>query len=203
VHATRRSRLTARRWDRSCSTGPSQHSHPCRQRRRHIHDTLTRRDELLAKQIAETACRLDRPGSLFEPCRPTQQLVDLTSRRPHRHRRDLDLVAIDRNSRVRPLVRIDTDHHRHEHLPIAVRGRPGRALLIRNARTAAPLSNHAPARTSAGQHLDRKPVDAHRRQAVREPDPPRPPTLRATPQRHHELNQADMGVTAFRVVGVR
>jgi hypothetical protein len=42
--------------------------------------------------------------------------------------------------------------------PIELRGRPGRALLIRNARTAAPLSNHAPARTSMGQHLVRKPV---------------------------------------------
>src|SRR5690349_4403709 len=37
-----------------------------------------------------------------------------------------------------------------------------------------------PGEISAGQHLARKPDGKHRRQAVREPDPPRPPTLRNT-----------------------
>jgi hypothetical protein len=96
----------------------AQPSHSCRQRHRHIHDQFTRRDELLAQQIPEAARRLDRPGSLFEPCCPTQQLVDLTSSRTHHHRCQLDFVAINRDSSVRPLVRIDTDHHRREHLPI-------------------------------------------------------------------------------------
>jgi hypothetical protein len=45
---------------------------------------------------------------------PRQPLVNLTTRGPHRHRCQLNFVAIHRDSSVRPLVRIDTDHYRHD-----------------------------------------------------------------------------------------
>ena len=47
-----------------------------------------------------------------------------------------------------------------------------------------------PGTIPAGRKLDRKPVGSLRRQAVREPHPPGPPTLRNPQRQHHELNQA-------------
>ena len=52
----------------------SEQPHPSRQRRRHIHDVFTRRDELLRQQLAEPVRGLDRPGPLLTQRRgPRQQ----------------------------------------------------------------------------------------------------------------------------------
>src|SRR5439155_8791538 len=78
-------------------------------------------DELLRQQIADTARTLHRPRPVRETGRPTNKLIDLSGRRAHLDRGELHIVAINRDRSVRPLVRIDPDHHRHTlSLPIAV-----------------------------------------------------------------------------------
>ena len=86
--------------------------------------------------------------------------------------------CVDHHRRVRPLVRIDTDHHRHLCLPQSLTsGVTGWALLIPEDRARAPLSSHTPA-VPAGQHLDRKPV-GHSDGRQFENHPTGPTTLRA------------------------
>ena len=94
------------------AAGPD-HPHPSRQRRGHVQHPFTRTDELLCKQIADTAGALHRPRPRLEPGRPRQQLRDLRMRRAHLDRGELHIVAADRDRGVGPLVRIDTNHHRH------------------------------------------------------------------------------------------
>ena len=91
-----------------------QQPHPRRQRRRHIHDTLTRTDELLREQIAEPGRRLDRPPPLGEGLRPTQKQLELTLPRADVQLREFVFVVVDRARRVRQLVRIDPDDHCHD-----------------------------------------------------------------------------------------
>ena len=50
----------------------AEHPDPRRQRRRHVEDGLTRGDELLGQQVAETAGGLDRPRSRRRAARPTR-----------------------------------------------------------------------------------------------------------------------------------
>jgi len=94
------------------AAGPK-HPHPRRQRRGHVQHPFTGADELLRKQIADTAGAFHRPRTRLEPVRPRQQLRDLRLRRAHLDRGELHVVAVDRHRGVGPLVRIDTDHHRH------------------------------------------------------------------------------------------
>jgi hypothetical protein len=86
-----------------------------RQRGRHIEHPLADRDELLPQQIAKPVGRLDRPQVIVELRRPGDQLIRLHRRRPDLYAPELDLIVIDCHRRVRPLMRIDTDHHRHQH----------------------------------------------------------------------------------------
>ena len=98
-----------------------EHPHPSRQRCGHVQHAFTGGDELLRQQIADTARTLHRPRPVRETGRPTNKLIDLSGRRAHLDRGELHIVAINRDRSVRPLVRIDPDHHRHTlSLPIAV-----------------------------------------------------------------------------------
>ena len=94
-----------------------QHPNPRRQRRRHIQHPLTGTDELLREQIAQPTRRLDRPHTLFELDRPAEQLLELTRTRTNLNPTELQFAPVDRDRRVRSLVRIDTDHHTHLFLP--------------------------------------------------------------------------------------
>ena len=74
-------------------------------------------EELLGEQIAKPSRRLDRPHALAELGCPAEQLLELPRTRTHLNPRELLLALVDRDCRVRSLVRIDTDHHRHRRLP--------------------------------------------------------------------------------------
>jgi hypothetical protein len=90
-----------------------QHANPRRQRRRHVQHPLAGNDELLREEIAEPTGRLDRPHALFELDCPAEQLLELTRTRTNLNPAELLLAPVDRDRRVRSLVRIDTDHHTH------------------------------------------------------------------------------------------
>jgi hypothetical protein len=87
------------------------HSHPCRQRRRHVQDLLAGVEELLGQQIAEPTGGLDRPRALLEARRPLQQLIDLAARRSHLHLGEPRLVLVLWPPRCATLVGIHADHH--------------------------------------------------------------------------------------------
>jgi hypothetical protein len=125
-----------------------QHPHPRRKRRGHIQHPFAGGDQLLREQITNATSALHRPDTRVEALRPAEQLVDLTDRRAHLDRRKLHIVTIDRDRSVRPLMRIDTDHHRH---PVVLPDRRSRgprwALLIPEDRALAPFSSHTAARS--------------------------------------------------------
>jgi len=92
----------------------AQHAHSRRPNWGHIDHVLARRDELLGEEIAQSMGRLDRPRPLLEPVRPLAQTHGLG-----RTRSDTDLVedmfvAIDSDSGVGALVRVDPDGDGHE-----------------------------------------------------------------------------------------
>ena len=118
-------------------------------------------DSLRPRQVVDRADTRDRPRTRSPRSDPRtvspnqrQQLIDLASRCTHRHRRQLDLVAIDRDCGVRTLVRIDTDRHRHD---------TSRSPWTSKAGAGTPDSERSNCRTSfeprprapAGQHLVR------------------------------------------------
>ena len=90
-----------------------QQPRPRRQRSGDVEHAFARSDQLLGQQIPDATRRLDRPRPLDEHRCPAEQLLDLAARRPHLDRRQLNLGTIDRHRRVRPLMRVDTDHHHH------------------------------------------------------------------------------------------
>ena len=66
---------------------------------------------MLAQQLPEATGTLDRPGPLRPVRSPAQQDLHLLRGRAHANLPDALLTLIERVGRVRPLVRIDTDHH--------------------------------------------------------------------------------------------
>jgi len=86
---------------------------PCRQLRLHIEHPLTSGHQLLGEQVAETGGVFHRPRTLREPFRPPQQPLELLRPRPHSKLGQAALAGVDRDRRVRALVRVYTDHHRH------------------------------------------------------------------------------------------
>ena len=95
----------------------AEHPHPRHQRRGHVEHGLAGIDELLGQEIAEPAGGLDRPRAFPERLRPRQQLRRLLARRTHPRAVEFALAVVDRDRGVTRLVGIDTDDHRHEHLP--------------------------------------------------------------------------------------
>jgi len=94
--------------------GRAQQPDPRRQCRRNIHDVLAGAHQLLRQQLAQPAGRLDRPGPFeAEWCRPGQQPLGLASISHHLQLGDGLFVAVDRDSRMCRLVRVDPDDHRH------------------------------------------------------------------------------------------
>jgi len=83
---------------------------------RHIEDLLPTGHQLLGQQVSHAAHRLDGPGALLKRLCPRQELVDLTSRRPHLDAGNLILVPPYGHRSVRCLVGVDPDHHIHEYL---------------------------------------------------------------------------------------
>src|SRR5207237_8310762 len=86
-----------------------QHPNPSRQRRRHVHHVLARRDQLLGHEIAQPGRRFDRPPSLRKLLRPSQEELALPLRCPHAELPELRLVRCDRHRCVRTLVRVHPD----------------------------------------------------------------------------------------------
>jgi hypothetical protein len=122
----------------------SQQPRPRRQRRRDIHDTFARRDELLREEIPTPPADSTTHRPIPELAGPHEQLPDLAARRPHPDRRQLDLTAIDHHRGVRRRMRIDTDHHRHRIiLPDPSGEKPWSAL---------PIPEDGAARTSFEPH---------------------------------------------------
>jgi hypothetical protein len=108
-----------------------ENTYPRRQRRRYVHDTLTRTNELLREETTKPTRGPDRPPSRRERFCPTQQLGELTLPRAHRQLRELMFVAVDRVRRVRRLVRIDPNSHRHDGPFDKMNVEPWQDLLIR------------------------------------------------------------------------
>src|SRR6266446_2789185 len=84
---------------------------------RHVHDVLPGGNELLGQQVTQAARPFHRPRPLPERRRPVEQPLDLARAGPDLHLAERPLTIVDGHRGVRPLVRIDTDHHRHEALP--------------------------------------------------------------------------------------
>ena len=76
---------------------------------------LARREQLLGEQTTETASGLDRPHPVaVERLCPSQPPIDLMSIRRERETCNLVLVAVNRDSCMGRLVRVDPDRARHE-----------------------------------------------------------------------------------------
>ena len=112
----------------------AQHPHPRRQRRRHVQHRLPGGDELLGEQIAHPTGRLHRPRPRPDTVSPLQQLAHLTSPGAHLDPSQLVLASIQHRRRVRPLVRVHSDHHIHRWVLLSLLG-PWQALLIRRTGT--------------------------------------------------------------------
>ena len=152
-----------------------QQPHPGRQLGLHIHDTLARGHQLLGQQITQAAGALDRPGALGERSSPHQETLDLAGAGAHPQLAQRRFGRVDSRRCMRPLVRIDTDHHCHEPL-LGRRARgPWRACLISDRRRSrlfratprrdptgrAPRSEARP--TTAGRRFVSQPVRISRR----------------------------------------
>src|ERR687897_2296331 len=109
------------------------------------------------QQIAKTGGGLDRPHALPERFGPRQQLVHLPASRADLDRGQFAFVSVDRDRRVRRLVRVDTDDHRHEFLHgLVVGDRGGHScfgLLVH-----VPLSSHNRGEAQSGRLFVRKPA---------------------------------------------
>src|SRR4029077_12373173 len=133
-------------------------------------------DELLCEQIAEPAGGLDRPRPFPERLRPREQLRCLLARCTDPRAVELALAVVDRDRGVTRLVWIDTDDHRHEHLPGLqwMRNREGtpawdrlctflfRATPRRGPRRAA-LRSKANRQQASGRHFVSNPARTSRR----------------------------------------
>jgi hypothetical protein len=102
------------------------------------------------------------------------------------------LVVVNRDRGVGPLVRINTDHHHLRSSNFDNGKGPRWALLIRDVELSCPLSSHTTAEPSSrAPRIGSQPDKSDGRQFASN-DHWTPPTLRATPQRHPRLNQADL-----------
>jgi hypothetical protein len=83
-----------------------------RQRRGHVDDRLTGRDELLRQQRAMSGRTFHGPESRFERCRPREQPLALSTIGLHAQLADELFVAVDHRRGVRSLMGIDpNDEH--------------------------------------------------------------------------------------------
>jgi len=92
----------------------AEHAHPRRERRGDVDHVLAGADELLRQQVAEPSRGLDRPPPIRERLGPCQQLLALRAGRSDLELSDGDLVTVDRDRGVPPLVRVNADQHHHE-----------------------------------------------------------------------------------------
>ena len=70
--------------------------------------------------------RLDGPRALGKLDRPFEEHLELAPVRSDAHLVKLDLILVDRYRRVRPLVRVDADHH-HRVLPSSLGSHDGQS----------------------------------------------------------------------------
>lgn len=126
---------------------------------------LSRIDELLGQQVAETARRLDGPDALSEGFGPGQQLGRLLTRGPHRDFGHFTFLTADGHGCMALLVGVDPDDHCHEYLLWVDGNREGTpdSDLVHT-----PLLSHIAAR-SRRVALRTKASRTVRRQAQREP----------------------------------
>ena len=75
-------------------------THPRSELGLHVQDAFTGGEQLLSKQMPQTAGTLDRPTAIGPASSPLQQPVDLTDRRPHPELAELRLARIQRERRV-------------------------------------------------------------------------------------------------------
>ena len=151
----------------------AQHAHPCRQRRRHVDHPLAGGDELLGEQIAHPAGRLHRPRPRPDTVSPRQQLGHLSAAGAHGELPQFTLPPVEHRRRVRPLVRVDSDHHVHRLGPPLQRlGTVASTPDSKDWRV--PLVSHTTARprqddtsfvsqTMIGRHSESDPAGASRR----------------------------------------
>lgn len=85
-----------------------------------VHDALTSGHELLGQQIPDAAGALHSPRPLLELRCPLQQPSDLARRGAYSKRAERHLALVDRRRGMRPLVRVDSDHHCHGRLLLIV-----------------------------------------------------------------------------------
>jgi len=98
----------------------AEHAHSRRANRRHADHVLAGSDELLREETAEAVGGLDRPRSLLETVSPLAQ-TDCPGRAgSHSGLVEDDFVAVDRDSGVGALVRVDPDGDGHERMPFSV-----------------------------------------------------------------------------------
>jgi len=79
-----------------------------------VDNAFTGAHQLLRQQVAQTRGVLHRPGPLREPSRPGQQPLELGRPGTYLELAQGQLGHVNRHGGVRSLVRVDTDHHRHD-----------------------------------------------------------------------------------------
>jgi hypothetical protein len=160
-----------------------QQRYPGRQLDLHVQDPLARPDQLLGHHVAQPARALHRPHPLPIRRRPNQQPPDLAGAGAHSQLAQFGLGVVDRHRSVRPLMRVNPDHHGHQH-PLGYQpdGQPRQARLISDRSALAPLSSHTTARPSrAGTSFASQTTNGP--QTGQEPNPPGPPNATRHPQR--------------------
>ena len=171
----------------------AQQPDPRRECRRNVDDVFTRGEELLRQQIAEPTRGLDRPDPrrAIECVCPCDQLERLARTCVHQQLRQHRFVVVDCDRRVRPLVRIDTDHHHRDPPFRSTAEGPRWALLIRDVELLTSFEPHRGRTQQPRNSYSKANPNASDRQ-FESNDRWTPPTLRTTPQRHRRLNQADL-----------
>jgi hypothetical protein len=111
---------------------------------RHVEHSLAGGEQLLRQQLPQPARPFDRPRPLPPTTSPAQQRLGLFARGAHPQLPQWLLASIDHKRGVRPLMRIDPDHHAcHRPSPPydqVWQNRPRRARLTSGRRSAsAPL----------------------------------------------------------------
>jgi hypothetical protein len=77
----------------------------------HVHDPLAGGQQLLRQQPTQASRALDRPHSIRPRPSPPLQAQQLIRTRRHPNLAKDHLPGVEHHRSVRPLVRIDPDHH--------------------------------------------------------------------------------------------
>jgi hypothetical protein len=137
-----------------------QQPHPRRQLGLDVQHLLARGGQLLRQQTAQPGGTLDRPGALRPYRRPRQQLPGLARAGADLLPAQRLLGRADRHRCMRPLVRVNPDHHSHRHTPRSSRQTRATAAgmpYTRPVMDARPSFEPRHGEVRRGRHIDLKP----------------------------------------------